>query len=109
MHYLANDLINDNSISGVAFAFFSAITAGVSAIVVAVLQLKSKASEAKSAALEAKAEAEQAKLNTTNISNGFAGDMGRKLDRITELTLENNRTILQHLSWHTNNPPQERN
>lgn len=107
-HTFAEGVLNDNSISTVAFAFFTAITTGIAGIVVALVQLKTKATEAQRAALEAKVEAEQAKQNTTSISNGFAGNVGRKLDRITELTLENNRAIREHLSWHLDNTTQER-
>lgn len=99
---LATELVNDNGISGIALALFTAIIGGITTIIVTQLQLKTKAKEAANAALEAKDEAVQAKQNTVNVSNGFASGVGAKLDRIIESQEETATALRKHLEWHLN-------
>lgn len=109
------EVLNDNSISAYAFAAFSTIIVAIIGAFVTIIQMKHKTAEATDEARKAKDAALKAQENTNSISNGFAGDVGRKLDsnerkldRIVELTLQNNRAIQGHLEWHVDHPPQER-
>lgn len=97
---LATELINDNGISGVAAALFTALIGGMATAIVGIFQVKAKAIEAKARAIEAKEEAEQARLNTTNISNGFASNVDTKLDRIIEKQDKLDDALRNHLEWH---------
>lgn len=106
MHNIAEGLINDNGISTIALAFFSALFAALSAGVVGIFQVKSKAIEARNVALETKKEAEQARLNTTNLSNGFADGVDSKLNRIIDNQTKLNDRLQNHLEWHVENPNQ---
>lgn len=102
---LASELINDNGISSIAAAAFTALFTAIAAVIVGVFQIKSKAVEAKDAALETKQEAEQARKNTANIANGFAGSVDRKLDRIIDKQSGLEATLRDHLEWHVQHPP----
>lgn len=100
MQYIAEGLVNDNGISAIALAFFVALFGAMGTTVVAVFQIKAKASEAKRVALDTKHEAEKARINTDGIANGFASDVGRKLDRIIDETIKNSDAIRKHLEHH---------
>jgi Flp pilus assembly protein protease CpaA len=98
----AGELVNDNSISGIALAFFSILIGGVVTIIVAQIQAKAKANEAAENAIEAAENAKKAAQNTTNISNGFASGVGAKLDRILLSQEDTAKAIRDHLAWHLN-------
>lgn len=102
-------MVNDNSISGIALTLFLAIISGIVTIIITNQQLKVKAKEAAKAANDAKDEAVKAKENTVNVSNGFAGGVGKKLDYIiAEITRQRiaqdttNAALREHLEWHLN-------
>lgn len=90
------------------YAFASTTIVTLIGALVSLRTLKHKQNEMADEARKAKDAALKAQENTTSISNGFAGDVGRKLDRIVELSLQNNRAIQGHLEWHVDHPPQER-
>ncbi len=100
--YIAAELINDNGISGVALAFFSTLIGGIVTIIVTQIQAKAKANEAAIKADEAAENAKTAAKNTTNISNGFASGVGKKLDRIIESQEDTAKALRDHLEWHLN-------
>jgi cbb3-type cytochrome oxidase subunit 3 len=99
--------LNDNGISAVALAFFTALFGAIGAVFVQGIQAKQKAEEAKHAALETKQEAEQAKLNTESIANGFAGNVDRKLNQIITEQKEMGKAFRKHLEWHLNREDDE--
>lgn len=94
------ELFNDNSISTVAAAFFTALFAAIGAVFVQNLQARREAKEGKNAALEAKDQAEQARINTESVANGFAGKMDRKLTEILAEQREMGKALRKHLEWH---------
>ena len=111
----AEAFINDNGISGVALAFFTALLASVSATIVGIFQIRNRVSNAEEATAEARKEAEQARKNTAGISNGFASGVDRKLDRILDqqdslMERQNafSAALRKHLEWHIDNTPSER-
>ncbi len=96
----AAELINENGISTIALAFFTALFAGVGTTVVGIYQIKAKANEAKDAALSAQEKATETATNTQNVANGFASRVDRKLDNITSNQEELAREFREHLQWH---------
>lgn len=104
MHPLADGIINDNGISAFALAFFTALFGAVGAVFVQNRQTKAKLSEAQDVALETKAQAEKATRNTESTANGFAGNVGRKLDRIIEKQDNLSAAFQNHLEWHVDHP-----
>lgn len=101
------ELVNDNSISGTALAFFTATLGAVTTVFIQNLKMKNDAREAAINAGKAQEAAEKARENTTNVSNGFASGVGRKLDylvtevsRIREIQDSTNEKITTHLEWH---------
>lgn len=99
---LAQDLVNDNSISAIALTFFTALIGGVVTIIVALIQVKNKAKDAADAAQEARS-------NTVNVSNGFASGVDKKLTRIIDEQIRVRETqdqisqaLREHLEWHLN-------
>jgi Na+/glutamate symporter len=97
---LAQEFVNDNSISAIALTAFGIIISGVVTIIVALINVKNKAKEAADAAQEARS-------NTTNISNGFASGVDKKLTRIIDEQIrvrasqdEIHRSLREHLEWH---------
>lgn len=85
--------VNTNSISGIALTLFAILIAGVGKVIVDLYQVKRKAVDAKKAS-------EEAAQNTKNVSNGFASDMGGKLDRIIESQSSMEASLRDHLEWH---------
>lgn len=96
------EVLNDNSISAYALTLFSIIIGGVTTAVVGIYKIRSDAKEAKNAALKAQE-------NTTQVSNGFASGVGKKLDRIIDKQISLEDSFREHLSWHLDNQTQERN
>lgn len=97
---VAGEWINDNGTSSVALGFFSLIIGGLVTVLVQVVKSKYAAREAAEKADEAKHVAEQAKANTTNISNGFAGGVDKRLDYIVSTLSRVDESITKHLEWH---------
>ena len=104
-----------NSISGIALTLFGLILTAMVGGIVQIYKVRLEAREARNEASQANIEATKARQNTTNIGNGFAGDVGRKLEFIVKATMENSSAIRElsaaqreHLSWHVDNPPSER-
>lgn len=110
----AAELITDGGPSAPAWAFFSAISLALIAVLGQQLKARSDAKANREAlervergTVQAVESATAAQENTTNVSNGFVGRMDRKLDRITD-TVEDTRKALreteqalrEHLEWH---------
>ncbi len=105
--FYGQELINDNGISAIALAFFTALFAAVSSIGVAIVNNRKKTEELKDvtvkvgkSAKHAAESAEKAKENTENVSNGFVGRMDRKLDQLIQTTDEVQTALTKHLEWH---------
>lgn len=83
--------------SAPAWAFFTAISLALIAIVPLVINsfLNSK---------QARISADQAAKNTQAVSNGFAGTVTKKLDDILKEQSELRKDHSEHLEWHLNNP-----
>lgn len=94
------EVVNDNSISAYSIALFGTMLTAISATIVGIYQVRHRTDETKTVALEAKAEAQKAKSNTENISNGFASNVDRKLNRIIEQQLSTDNALREHLEWH---------
>jgi hypothetical protein len=100
--HLAGELVNDNSISAIALTFFTALLGLMSIIAKGVFDTRKTTREAKSEAGQANESAQAAQANTTNISNGFAGTVVRKLDTIEGKTDDLSKAFREHLEWHIN-------
>ena len=103
----AEAFINDNGISGVALAFFTALLGAISATIIGVFQIRNKVANSEQATVEAREEAKQARKNTSAISNGFASGIDGKLDRILDqqdslMERQNafSAALRKHLEWH---------
>lgn len=111
---LGQQLINDNGISGIALAFFTALFALVGTLAKlafddrkerrneARIQQQQLADAIESARIAAK-NAEEARTNTKNVSNGFAGGVLAKLERLSEQVSELAISQQKHLLWHQEN------
>lgn len=104
---LAQELVNDNGVSPVALAFFTALFGGMFTALVQIYKIKHTTSEAASNANEAREKAEEARDNTVNISNGFAGKMDKRTQAITDSILrlqtsvdKTNASLTKHLEYH---------
>lgn len=91
---LTADLINENGISAIALAAFGVLIPMVGAIAVAMVQQRGKI-------LELREIAKLAEKNTQNISNGFAGSVTKKLDRLEEM-------LSDHIEWHLHQQKEEK-
>lgn len=101
--------LNDNSISTVAFAFFTALTGGIATVIVQSIKSKQAIREAALKANEAATKAEEARKNTVNVSNGFAGGVDTKLthliaalSRLQTTSDQTQESVRGHLEWHLN-------
>lgn len=101
------ELVTSNGPSAPAWAFFSTLTVGVLAIIGQQLKARSdlrrnqaETERAKVAANKAAESAAQAEKNTSAISNGFAGRVDSKLDRIFEAQQSTDKALREHLDWH---------
>src|SRR5215471_18048356 len=100
--------------SAPAWAFFTAITIGIIGLIAQQLKARSdlkairaQTGDAKYEASKAHQSAVTAAKNTTNVGNGFAGRMDRKLDEIAggqealfSLVTAVDQRLSQHLQWH---------
>jgi hypothetical protein len=105
----AAELINDNGISAIALAFFTALFGMVGTVTIAVLQQRSKLRDIQNASDTMSDKADKAARNTEPIGNGFAARMDRKLDllatnqdRLEQSNEDISRAIREHLEWHIN-------
>ena len=96
----AGQLINDQGISAIALAFFTAMFGGLALIFQQNWDSRKKAKEARDAAV-------MAQKNTENVSNGFASGVDRKLDRIIVQQSDLETALREHLQWHTEHPPRK--
>lgn len=102
MNTLAFEFVNDNSISAIAFAFFSALFGAISVVIVQLSRQRTEVREAReSATLAAK--------QTQNVSNGFASNVNDKLDtvitaiqQVRKTTDDTSTALREHLEWHLN-------
>lgn len=98
--WISAELINDNGISAVALAFFSALFTATGAAVVGIFQIKSRTGEARDAAISAQEKATETVANTQNVANGFVSRMDGKLDQIARGQEELGKAFREHLEWH---------
>ncbi len=111
---MADQIVNGNGTSSIALAFFSIMIPLLVAIATGIFKLLGQNREAKYAADKAADKAsvaadnsKKAADNTRSVSNGFAGDVVRKLDHIIEtqdriIERQNgfDESLREHLSWH---------
>lgn len=95
-----SDVVNDNSISGYALSLFGLIITGMVTLIIGLYKARTEVKQARD-------EASKAKENTTNISNGFASGVDRKLTRIIDAVSRldetqeaTNQAVRKHLEWH---------
>lgn len=110
MHALAAEVVAEGGPSAPAWAFFTAISLALIAILGQQLQAKRAANIAKNEAADAKTQATQANenaaeaaQNTAGISNGFAKTVGGKLDRILSKQDALEQSLREHIEWHLEN------
>lgn len=103
----ADELIAPGGPSAPVWAFFTAISLAIVAIIAQQLkarsdfkQLKILSERTKDAAQEANESATQAQTNTYSIANGFADRMDRKLDAIRASQISTDQALRDHLEWH---------
>lgn len=104
---LADGLVASGGPSAPVWAFFTAISVALLAVIGQQISARKAANEAKIASAKAAENSLAAKENTANISNGFAGSVGNKLDRIISEQIKLSDAFRDHLEWHVNNPPQK--
>jgi cation transport regulator ChaB len=101
---LGQELINDNGISAIALAFFTALFGMVGTIIVTIYKDRRERREAQQAAteaaLKAASSAEKVEANTKNISNGFAGKVLGELSQIRAGQNDLQQQFADHLRWH---------
>ncbi len=97
---LATGLINDNGISQIALAFFTALFGMVGWLIKVRFDERGKIDNAEEQARIAAESAAKAAANTQNVSNGFAGSVLGKLQRIDENVDELSDSLRAHLEWH---------
>lgn len=99
----AAELVAAGGPSAPVWAFFTAISLGIIGLIAQQLAAKKAANEAKIEASKSAESAATAAANTSNISNGFAGKVDRKLDRIIREQDSLSNAFREHLEWHLNN------
>jgi hypothetical protein len=104
----ASELINDNGISAIALAFFTAMFAAIGGMARWIYQLIRKADDAKEAADLAAEEAKKTQNNTAGLANGFAGSVGAKLDSILAKQDRLEEAFRGHLEHHLEHDSQRR-
>jgi hypothetical protein len=102
---LAAELVSPGGPSAPVWAFFTAITLAILGIIGQQVSAKRAANEAKIEAAKAAKNSRQASENTANLSNGFAGNVDSKLNRILGKQDDMERAFREHLEWHLDNPP----
>ena len=100
--FLAEELVASGGPSAPVWAFLTAITVGVSGIIVQQIQAKREAKQAKEAA-------QAAAQNTNSVSNGFVSRVDRKLDNIATSVDELDNAFRDHLTWHLRNANKKEN
>lgn len=107
---LAESLVSPGGPSAPVWAFLSAITLAVLAIIGQQLkaksdlrQLREQSELAQSEAKKAHQSAEKAQANTQSISNGFASSVLGKLERIEQSQQTTEESFRKHLQWHLEN------
>lgn len=90
-----------NTVSSPVLIALLALIAGVGKVLVDLYQVKHKADDAKDVAA-------QAVQNTTNVSNGFAGGVDKKLDAIIESQMDIRKRLENHLEWHVTQTGKEK-
>jgi len=96
----ADDIVAPGGPSAPVWAFLTAISLGIIALIQQQLSAKKAANEAKVLASKAAENADKAQANTTSISNGFAGRMDSKLDSIIAEQNSQGNALRKHLEWH---------
>jgi len=100
MEIIAADLVAPGGPSAPVWAFLTAIGLGILGIIGQQISAKRAANEAKIKAAEAAVNAKAASENTANISNGFAGNVDSKLNRILGKQEQLEVSFREHLEWH---------
>lgn len=104
---VASELVASGGPSAPVWAFFTAISLALIAILGQQLKARTDLRKTRDEASKASESAAAAQENTVNVSNGFVGRMDRKLDRIEEAVADTNaslqdtqRALREHLDWH---------
>lgn len=100
---LVQELINDNGISVIGAAFFTALFGAISTVGVALVRNRHATEELKNVTVQAAQSAEAAQVNTENVSNGFVERMDTKLNQIIANQDGLEKSIREHLEWHLSN------
>lgn len=104
---IAEELVAPGGPSAPVWAFLTAITVALLGVIAQQISAKRAANEAKMEAAKAAKNSQKAQENTAGISNGFAGSVGRKLDRIITNQDSLETAFRDHLEWHVNHPTQK--
>lgn len=86
---IAGDLVNDNGISAVALAFFTALFGMVGTIVVAVLKQRTDVRETK-----------ESSLSTGRLVERKLDILARNHDRLETQIDDLNKAVRDHMEWH---------
>jgi hypothetical protein len=100
MNWSADELIAPGGPSAPVWIFLTTIVSGVFLTIQQLIKAKHEAREARSEASKAAESAAEAASNTQSVSNGFAGRVDRKLDRIIASQSETDKALREHLRWH---------
>jgi hypothetical protein len=111
MFYAAEaDIVTNGGPSAPAWAFFTALTVGVLALITQQLnarselrRIRTQTERTTSEASKAAKSAVQAEKNTqelSGLSNGFAGRVDNKLDEILRVQQATEDALRDHLQWH---------
>lgn len=102
--YLAEELVAAGGPSAPVWAFLTAISLGILAMIGQQITAKRTARETKDEAVKAHAASVKASENTLPVSNGFVSRVDRKLDSIITEQNKQGNALREHLEWHLNNP-----
>lgn len=98
--FFAEELVTSGGPTAPVWAFFTAISLALIGIFSQQIAAKRAAKEAQIKAAEAAKDSRLAQENTSNISNGFAGNVDAKLNRIIDKQDETHAALRKHLEWH---------
>lgn len=106
--FLASEVVNDNGISSLALAFFTALFAMLTPVLVQVFKNKTAVRNLRDAVDTAAESAEAAKENTASVSNGFTSRLDRRFDSLDKKQDRLNELFQSHLEWHLHQETSER-
>lgn len=98
----ADDIVAPGGPSAPVWAFFTAISLALIAVIGQQISARRQAHDAKIEATKAAKNAKAAQENTASLSNGFASRVDRKLDAIITEQDSQGDALRKHLEWHLN-------